>query len=119
MTPLPDNADKATTAQWMGYGQDIAEMDRCHDWWHKALAKWLGLPSFSMRVAAGEDLSHDERVLAGLEEDAVLMLQRYVQHRRVADAFERAKQVQLDARALQRAEFERIPQPLAQRDLAD
>lgn len=84
MQALPDNADKATTAQWMGYGDDIAGMDREHDFWHRSLAKWLGLPSYSMRVAAGEDLSHGERVLAGLEEDAVLMLQRYVQHRRLA-----------------------------------
>jgi hypothetical protein len=83
MTPLPDNADKATTAEWMGYGEDIAEMDRCHDWWHQALAKWLGLPSHSMRVAAGEDLSHDQRVLAGNEEDAILNLQKYVQNYRV------------------------------------
>lgn len=85
MRALPDNADKATTAAWMGYGEDIAGMDREHDFWHRSLAKWLGLPSYSMRVAAGEDLNHDQRVLAGLEEDAVLMLQRYVQHRRVAE----------------------------------
>lgn len=84
MTPLPDNADKATTAEWCGYGADIAAMDAAHDPLHALLASALGLPSLSLRIASGEALSGPERMLAGLEEDAILMLQRYVQHRRVA-----------------------------------
>lgn len=83
MTPLPDNADKATTAAWMGYPPGLAgivAMDLAHDGHHSDLAGWVGIPSFSLRIASGEALSGPEGVLAGLEEDAVLMLQRYLQH---------------------------------------
>jgi len=83
MTPLPLNADKAQTAAWMGYPpglKGIVAMDEHHDPLHADLAAWLGIPSFSLRIASGEDLSGPERLLAGLEEDAVLMLQRYLQH---------------------------------------
>lgn len=84
MIPLPDNPTKATTAEWMGYGDDIAALDAHHDPLHVEMAAWLGLPSLSLKEASGEALSGPERVLAGLEEDAVLMVQRYVQHMRVA-----------------------------------
>lgn len=83
MTPLPTNADKATTAAWMGYPPGLAgivAMDEHHDPLHEGLALWSGIPSFSLRIASGEALSGPERLLAGLEEDVVLMLQRYLQH---------------------------------------
>lgn len=83
MTPLPTNADKAQTAAWMGYPPGLAgivAMDARHDPLHADLARWVGIPSFSLRIASGEALSGPERLLAGLEEDAVLMLQRYLQH---------------------------------------
>lgn len=83
MQALPDNADKATTAAWMGYPPGLAgvvAMDARHDPLHADLACWVGIPSFSLRIASGEALSGPEGLLAGLEEDAVLMLQRYLQH---------------------------------------
>jgi len=83
MTPLPSGADKAATAAWMGYPPGLAgivAMDARHDPLHADLAAWVGIPSFSLRMASGEALSGPERVLAGLEEDAVLCLQRYLQH---------------------------------------
>lgn len=87
MTPLPDNADKAQTAAWMGYPPGltgIAAMDALHDPLHAFLAASLGLPSLSLRIASGEALSGPERVLAGLEEDMVLVTQRYIQHMHAA-----------------------------------
>lgn len=87
MIPLPDNADKATTAHWSGYPQGlagIAAMDAEHDNWHRALADWLGLPSYSMVIASGRQVRGESQRLAGLEEDAVLNLVRYVQHMRNA-----------------------------------
>lgn len=87
MTPLPPNADKAQTAAWMGYPPGLAgivAMDAAHDPLHALLAAWLGLPSLSLRIASGEALSGPEKVLAGLEEDAVLMVQRYIQHMHAA-----------------------------------
>lgn len=87
MDALPLHADKAQTAHWMGYPVGLAgvvAMDACHDPLHAFLAVQLGLPSFSLRIASGEAVSGPERVLAGLEEDAVLMVQRYVQHMKMA-----------------------------------
>jgi len=83
MTPLPERADKATTAAWMGYPPGLAgivAMDARHDPLHADLARWVGIPSFSLRIASGEALSGPGQRLAGLEEDVVLMLQRYLQH---------------------------------------
>ena len=83
MQALPDNADKAQTAAWMGYPAGLAgivAMDARHDPLHADLGEWVGIPSFSLRIASGEALSGPERLLAGLEEDAVLCLQRYLQH---------------------------------------
>lgn len=87
MTPLPSNADKATTAAWMGYPPGlagIAAMDRLHDSIHRELAATFGLPSLSMRVAEGQRLDGPDQILAGIEEDAALMVQRWVQHMRRA-----------------------------------
>lgn len=104
MTPLPERADKATTAAWSGYPaglKGIVALDAEHDNWHRALAEWLGLPSHSMRIADGKAVSGPQQRLAGLEEDAVLNLARYVQHMRNAG-------YTVDA-----------PHSPAQRDLAD
>lgn len=77
--------DKAQTATWMGYPAGltgIAQMDALHDRLHVRLCEWLGLPSLSMKDAAGEPLTRDERTLAEIEEDAVMNLQRFIQHAR-------------------------------------
>lgn len=83
MTPLPERADKAQTAAWMGYPPGLAgivAMDRLHDQIHKELAATFGLPSLSMRIAEGQRLDGPNQILAGIEEDAALMVQRWVQH---------------------------------------
>ncbi len=69
-------ARQAATARWMGY-PDAAAMNREHDRTHAALCAWVGVPSHSLACARGEP--HDER-LAGIEEDAVLHLQRFLAH---------------------------------------
>lgn len=82
---MGQHMDKATTAKWMGYPvglTGIAEMDREHDPLHRRLCEWLGVTSQSMRDAAGEPLSPDQRKLACIEEDAVLHVQRFIQHAR-------------------------------------
>lgn len=97
MSPLPERADKAQTAAWMGYPPGltgIAAMDALHDPLHAFLAASLGLPSLSLRIASGEALSGPERILAGLEEDAVLVVQRWVQHMRAA-GFEPSTQIEV------------------------
>lgn len=84
MTPLPERADKAQTAAWMGYPpglKGIVAMDLSHDDWHRAVCAWLGVPSHSMMVAEGD--SEANQRLAGHEEDLVLHLQKFVQHARV------------------------------------
>lgn len=75
---------KEQTARWLGYGSDIAALDRDHDPLHRRLCSWLGIPSYSMKDAAGEPLTADERRLAEVEEDAVLCVQRLVQHHKVS-----------------------------------
>lgn len=83
MNALPHNADKATTAKWMGYGESreaIKAMDRDHDGIHASLCRWLGIPSHSLMIARGEQVSPKQQRLAGYEEDAVLTLQRMIQH---------------------------------------
>ena len=71
---------KQQTAEWLGYGDDVGAMDLVHDLYHRGLCGWLGVPSVSMKDAAGQSLSDAERALASLEEDAVLHVQRLVQH---------------------------------------
>lgn len=66
---------QAEMATWLGTTVD--EMNRSHDRWHVSLAKWLGATSHALRMAAGAPLSREEAELAGLEEDAVLSVQRY------------------------------------------
>lgn len=76
MIPRHAAASKEATARWMGY-PDAAAMDLEHDSLHLALCRWLGVESHSMRNAAGEP--HDA-MLAALEEDCVLHLQRLIAH---------------------------------------
>jgi len=70
---------QADMARWMGY-LDTAALNRDHDPLHHALAGWLGIPSHAMRQAAGEALTSDEAMLASLEEEAVLHVQRWMNH---------------------------------------
>lgn len=62
---------QAEVAAWMGCS--VGEMNAAHDPMHRSLCAWLGVPSHSLACAAGDD--HDAR-LAGLEEEAVLHVQR-------------------------------------------
>lgn len=71
------------TARALGYGDDVAELNRQHDPLHVAMCKWLGVTSHSMRVAAGEELTSDEQRLAEQEEAAVIALQRFLRSCRV------------------------------------
>lgn len=70
---------KAQTAEWMGYGADVASMDVEHDLWHLRLCEWLGVESCSLLEASGVELDERQKRLAEIEEDAVLNLQRFVQ----------------------------------------
>lgn len=71
---------KEETARWMGYGSDVAAMDRVHDRLHEGLCLWLGLPSYSMQLANGASLDHERHTLANLEEEAVMAVQRWARH---------------------------------------
>lgn len=66
-------------ARWMGY-PDAAAMNQAHDAAHEALCRWLGVPSHSLACARGEPFDPE---LAGIEEDAVLRLQRFMAHHKV------------------------------------
>jgi hypothetical protein len=68
------NADSAASAQALGYGDDVAAMTRDHDYLHAVLCDRLGVPSHSLRLAAG--LDHDAQ-LAALEEAAVCAVTRW------------------------------------------
>ena len=81
MTDRPSlHMTKQQTAEWLGYGDDVAAMDLVHDSYHRQLCKWLGVPSLSMKDAAGEPLTDAERALACIEEDAALAVQRLARH---------------------------------------
>lgn len=66
-------------AAWSGY-PDRDTLNRDHDSLHKALCRWLGVDSQALREGAGEPLSEPEMVLAGMEEEAVLHVQRWARH---------------------------------------
>lgn len=71
----PDAAS-APMALRLGYAGDVEALTRDHDLIHSWLADELGLPqSISLAQTAGLDVPGD---LAGLEEDAVLAVQRYI-----------------------------------------
>lgn len=67
---------QAEMARWMGVS--VETMNRVHDPRHHALCAMLGLPSQSMRQAAGEDMTAKDYHLASLEEQAVLNVQRFM-----------------------------------------
>lgn len=67
------------TARWMGY-PDAAAMNADHDRVHGALCAWLGVTSHSLACARGEPFDPE---LAGIEEDAVLRLQRLMAYHKV------------------------------------
>lgn len=75
---------KAETARWMGYGDNVAAMDMEHDSLHGALCHFLGVASYALKDARGENMTDRERELASYEEDAVLAVQRLRQMHRVA-----------------------------------
>lgn len=64
-------------AAWMGY-PDRDALNAAHDRLHASFCKWLGVESRSLRIGRGERLSGPEAHLAGLEEEAVLMTQRFI-----------------------------------------
>ena len=63
-------------AAWLGCS--VERMNAEHDALHARLARWTGLPSRSLRIAAGGTLPPKEAEVAALEEDAVLYVQRYL-----------------------------------------
>jgi hypothetical protein len=67
----PFDAHQREVAEWLGCS--VEQMNNQHDPLHLALCGWLGVPSEAMKDAAGE--LHGGR-LAGLEEQAVLSVQR-------------------------------------------
>lgn len=68
--------DQASIAARLGYGDDLATMNREHDQLHALVADWLGLPaSFSLTMAAGGTVDPG---LADLEERAVMALQEFM-----------------------------------------
>jgi hypothetical protein len=70
-----DNADYRSRAHALGYGQDSAAMSREHELGHVLLSYILGLPeSPALRSAANNAGPSD---LTGMEEDAVMALQRF------------------------------------------
>jgi hypothetical protein len=69
-------ASQAETAEWMGCTVDA--MNAEHDGLHARLTDWLDAPSYSLREANGEVLEGADAKIAGAEEAAVLVLQRYI-----------------------------------------
>lgn len=73
----PEDTDGyRATAHRYGYGEDTLQLCKDHEVMHVALSDWLGLPiSPTMHfVSTGDD---SEVALRGLEEAAVLAIQRY------------------------------------------
>lgn len=65
----------------MGY-EFVQEMDDEHDNLHLTLCVAFHQPSYSMKVKDGAALTPEEEDLARMEEHAVLMVQRWLQHLR-------------------------------------
>lgn len=70
-----------STADWIGCS--VEQMNAQHDKLHQALCDWLGIESQALRVARGENLTHEEYCLANYEEDAVLHLQRLMARHKI------------------------------------
>ena len=84
-----DNDAYRATAERLGYGGDVARMNRSHETAHSLVAMLLGLPASPTlwRVAHGQLEASD---LTGIEEDAVCSLERLA-NRMGVDLVERAE----------------------------
>ncbi len=71
-----DTADYRATAARLGYGTDTAAMNADHEITHALLAAWLGLDESPVMRAVADDAWQDGPAALGLEEDAVLAVQR-------------------------------------------
>ena len=72
-----DTPEYAETAARLGYGADVARMNRDHELMHSLIAAWLGLPeSPVMRAVADGTWQHDPGGLLALEEEACCIMQR-------------------------------------------
>lgn len=72
----------AQCAEWLGCDEGVMQAE--HDILHADLCEWLGVESQSLRAANGQKLAPEQRKLAELEEHAVLAVQRFRAHVRVA-----------------------------------
>lgn len=69
---------KRDMARWMGCSS-VEEMDNDHDPLHAELSQWMGATSYSLLDAQGVPLTHEQRRMAELEENAVIAVQRWLQ----------------------------------------
>ena len=70
------NQDSPRMAQELGYGDDTGLMTEDHDPLHSRLADWLGFEYSYALMAAARQRADDH--IAGLEEAAVLTIQRLI-----------------------------------------
>jgi hypothetical protein len=68
--------EQAAMAEWMGCS--VERMNRHHDDLHRWLSARAELPSYSLLLSEGANLTPDEHAVAAAEEDAVLYVQRYL-----------------------------------------
>lgn len=68
------------TAKYLGYGDDVSAMNAEHDPLHRWLCAELGTYSRSLAQAAGAVQTGTDQFIAGLEEEAVLAIQRFMRH---------------------------------------
>jgi hypothetical protein len=64
------------TARWLGCS--IEQMNADHDRLHAWFADATGQHSYSLDLAAKRPLTLEQHILANLEEDAILNIQRYL-----------------------------------------
>lgn len=70
---------KKELAKWMGY-DSVEEMDDEHDITHELLCEWGNVMSYSHAVRDGYTLTDEQYRIAAMEEQAVLLVQRWLQH---------------------------------------
>ena len=68
----------------MGY-DSVEEMDEDHDLTHEAICERLGVRSYSLAVRDGLTLTDEQYRIATMEEQAILCIQRWLQHIRKMD----------------------------------
>lgn len=71
-------------AQWMGY-DSVEEMDEDHNLTHEAICEQLGVRSYSLAVRDGLTLNDEQYRIAAMEEQAIIHIQRWLQHMRIMD----------------------------------